>query len=239
MAESHHPNYGKIYATLLILLAISVAGPFVGIKWVTLIAAFGIAIIKANMVIQNFMHLKWERRIAKFVLTASLALLGVFYFGVAPDIMRHRGEHWVNDGAIAATARGIPRPDSMHLGEEEGPEGTEPPHVPPPEGAAAPAGGAAAAAAAFSPQQAFANNCTPCHGTGGQGNGVVAASLNPKPANFTDARFWTGRTDAELVKAIRDGGAAVGRSASMPAWSSLLTEQQATEMVAYLKTLRN
>jgi len=110
MSETHHPNYPKIYLTLVILLAISVAGPLVGIRWVTLIAAFGIAVVKADLVVQNFMHLKTERRIAKYVLGAALALMALFWFGIAPDVMEHHGDNWVNDAAIAATARGIAPP---------------------------------------------------------------------------------------------------------------------------------
>lgn len=107
MAEHRHPNYRKIYFTLLILLVISVAGPFLGIKWVTLLTAFGIAGVKANMVVQNFMHLKWEKRIVKFVLAVSLVLMALFWGGVAPDVMKHAGLRWTNDAAMAATARGI------------------------------------------------------------------------------------------------------------------------------------
>lgn len=238
MAASHHPNYKRIYLTLLILLVISVAGPFLGIRWVTIIAAFGIAVVKANMVIQNFMHLKWERRIAKYVLAAAVALLLLFYYGVAPDVQHHRGQHWVNDGALAATARGIPAPHEAGLGGHEEPaaDGTGSP-APHDSGAAAPA--PLPAAAGFDARAAFATNCSPCHGNGGAGDGVVAASLNPRPADFTDAAFWRSRPDAELVRAIREGGAAVGRSSSMPAWNSLLSEAQTRDMVAYLKTLRH
>ena len=63
-----HTNYKKIYFTLLGLLVVSVAGPFLGIVWVTLMTAFGIALVKANLVIQNFMHLKSERRLIKWML---------------------------------------------------------------------------------------------------------------------------------------------------------------------------
>lgn len=107
MAASHHPNYRNIYLLLLALLSVSVAGPFVGIKWVTLITAFGVAVIKANLVVQNFMHLKWERRLMKWVLSATLVLLFLFFFGVAPDVMKHDGRNWRNEAAVAATQRGI------------------------------------------------------------------------------------------------------------------------------------
>ncbi len=237
-AATPHINYRKIYITLVILLAISVAGPFTGVKWIMLITSFGIAIVKANLVVENFMHLKWERRIAKFVLAAALVLMAVFFFGIAPDVMRHTGQHWSNDAAIAAVNRGIPNPDSAGTPKEQRERAEEDRRLGlvPAAGTAAPA---AAAAGGFSPAATFAQNCTPCHGAQGQGNGPVAASLNPKPANFTSAAFWQGKADAELVKAIRQGGASVNRSASMPAWGSVIDADQATQMVAWLKTLRH
>jgi len=46
-AESHapHRNYVKIWAMLVGLLVVSVLGPMVGIRWITLIAAFGVALV--------------------------------------------------------------------------------------------------------------------------------------------------------------------------------------------------
>jgi hypothetical protein len=48
----HHVNYKKIYLTLLALLVVSVVGPFLGNIWITLITAFGIAIVKARPPLQ-------------------------------------------------------------------------------------------------------------------------------------------------------------------------------------------
>jgi caa(3)-type oxidase subunit IV len=236
MAETHHVNYRKIYITLLVLLVISVAGPFLGIKWVTILSAFGIAFVKANLVIQNFMHLKWEKRIAKYVLLASVALLLLFYYGIAPDVQKHTGQNWSNDAALAATARGIPDPHAPAAGHGDEPAARHEPD-------SARAGdtahdSAAAPAASFNPRVAYTTNCSPCHGAGGRGDGAVAASLNPRPADFTDPAFWRSRTDAHVFKVIREGGAAAGRSASMPACSSLLDSAQTTAMIAYLKSLR-
>ena len=59
MSEHAHPNYVKIWAILLGLLAVSVAGPFLGIWWVTLITAFGVALVKAYLVSANFM--RWRK----------------------------------------------------------------------------------------------------------------------------------------------------------------------------------
>ena len=88
-------NYVKIWATLLCLLVVSILGPFLGIKIVTLIAAFGIAIVKAYLVAKYFMHLNVEPRYAVYLLTTMLVLVLLFFAGTAPDVMKHEGTNWV------------------------------------------------------------------------------------------------------------------------------------------------
>lgn len=95
----HHTNYTKIYITLLVLLVVSIIGPELGIFWVTLVTAFGIALVKATMVIREFMHLKDERALIGWVLASSLLLMFLFFFGVAPDVMKHEGANWENIAA--------------------------------------------------------------------------------------------------------------------------------------------
>ena len=95
-AVSHgpHRNYVKIWATLTVLLVLSIAGPFLGIRVVTLIAAFGIALVKAYLVAKNFMHLDIERPIVHWMLAAMLVLMVLLYAGVAPDVQKSAGDHW-------------------------------------------------------------------------------------------------------------------------------------------------
>ena len=97
MSETHqHPNYLKICYWLLVLLAISVVGPMLEVPAITLITAFGIAIIKSFLVAANYMHLKFEKKIIWLLLILSLCLLGVFFFGTAPDIMMTKGDQWID-----------------------------------------------------------------------------------------------------------------------------------------------
>lgn len=98
-AEAHaHPNYVKVWAILLVLLAISVAGPEVGaatgIQAITLITAFGIAIVKAYLVCVNFMHLNVEKRYIVYMLTTCLVFMLLFFAAAAPDVMRFEGTNW-------------------------------------------------------------------------------------------------------------------------------------------------
>jgi len=221
MSDNHHVNYKKIYFWLLGLLVVSVAGPFIGIGWVTLLTAFGIALVKANLVIQNFMHLRWEKQLAKWVLISSLMLMALFMAGVAPDVMNHEGNNWENLAAQAAVERGI--------GDEHS------------EGGEAPDGGTVVVAAepgVFSPASQFNLICALCHGTAGDGTGAGGAAFDPPPGNFTDPAFWETRDDERIKTAIRDGGAAVGVSANMAPWGALFDDAQLDEMVEYVKSFR-
>ena len=91
----HEVNYVKIWAILLVLLVISITGPMLEIKIVTLITAFGIAIVKAYLVAKNFMHLNIEPRYAVYLLCTVLVFMLLLFAGSAPDVMKHEGRNWV------------------------------------------------------------------------------------------------------------------------------------------------
>jgi caa(3)-type oxidase subunit IV len=94
--EHHaHPNYVKIWAILLALLVVSVLGPMLEIKVVTLATAFGIAFVKAYLVAKNFMHVNIEKRYIAYMLTTCLIFMLLFFAGAAPDVMKHEGDQWV------------------------------------------------------------------------------------------------------------------------------------------------
>jgi len=93
-AEHAHPNYEKIYIYLLVLLLISFMGPFLEIRIVTLITAFGIAIVKAYMVAKNFMHVNVEPRFVVYLMSTMLVFMLLLFAGVAPDVMKFAGTNW-------------------------------------------------------------------------------------------------------------------------------------------------
>ncbi len=93
-AAHHHPNYVRIWGILLVLLIISIAGPFLEIRVVTLITAFGIAVVKAYMVAKHFMHLNVQPRYVVYLLSTVLAFMLLFFSGVAPDVMEAEGHNW-------------------------------------------------------------------------------------------------------------------------------------------------
>jgi caa(3)-type oxidase subunit IV len=124
--EHHeHPNYVRIWAILVVLLAASVLGPMVGIKVVTLITAFGIAVVKAYLVAKNFMHVNIEPRFVTYLLATMLVFMFLFFAGVAPDVMKFEGHNWVKPDADAKMALNAP---GVAHGEAEGHDAPEAAH---------------------------------------------------------------------------------------------------------------
>ena len=87
--------------------------------------------------------------------------------------------------------------------------------------------------AALRGQQVFAGHCVLCHGAQADGNGRAAALYNPRPANLRESD----KNDAYLGLIVRRGGAALGRSAAMPAWGTELGAAQIDDLVAYLRSI--
>lgn len=99
--EDHGAGYYvRIWGLLLVLLVISIIGPELGIQWVTLVTAFGIAIVKAWIVAAYFMHLNIEKRFINYLFGAMLLFMVVMFAGVAPDVMRTSGTRWENRSAL-------------------------------------------------------------------------------------------------------------------------------------------
>ena len=103
-AHVHHPNYVKIWAILCGLLVISVVGPMFGIQVVTLITAFGIAVVKAYLVAKNFMHIDIAARYVTYLVVTVLVFMLLFFAGTAPDVMQKEGTQWENPAWKAAAA---------------------------------------------------------------------------------------------------------------------------------------
>jgi caa(3)-type oxidase subunit IV len=98
--EHHGPSfYVKIYLVLLVLLVVSIIGPELNNRVLTLITAFGIAIIKALMVAAYFMHLKVEKKYIWYMLYSMLLMVCMFFLGTASDVMKPDGNNWTNDSA--------------------------------------------------------------------------------------------------------------------------------------------
>ena len=102
--QDHKQHYIKIWGILCALLVVSIIGPEMDemlpasiFIWVLLITAFGIAGVKAWLVIKHFMHLDKEPPIMWYLLITSLVFMVLFFatgignastFQMIPVIMR-------------------------------------------------------------------------------------------------------------------------------------------------------
>lgn len=136
-ADDHgQAYYVRIWAILLVLLIVSILGPilaphlefgFLKAWMITLMTAFGIAVVKAYLVAANFMHLNIEKRYISYLLATMLMLMLLFFAGVAPDVMKHEGQNWQNVAAQteierALEAEGAAAAHGEHAGEKAGGE---------------------------------------------------------------------------------------------------------------------
>lgn len=126
--EAHHTNYVKIWGILLILLVASVIGPMLGHPMLTLFTAFGIAFVKAFLVIKYFMHLTVEKKYIGFLLLVMLGFMLVFVAGVSPDVMKHEGTRWENTAAKEVVRKGLEAGEGAHGAHHGEPKPAAVPH---------------------------------------------------------------------------------------------------------------
>ena len=93
-ADHSEKHYIQIWFILLILLVVSVVGPMLEIQIVTLLTAFGIALVKAYLVVKHFMHLNLQPQFVTYLLTTALVFMLLFFAGTAPDVMKWDGSNW-------------------------------------------------------------------------------------------------------------------------------------------------
>ena len=72
--------------------------------------------------------------------------------------------------------------------------------------------------------------CTPCHGSGGKGDGPVSTKFVP-PADLSNADLQKGRTDGYWQSYLSAGGAV------MPSYAEALSPEERWHVVNFLRTL--
>jgi len=82
-------------------------------------------------------------------------------------------------------------------------------------------------------KQIFDKQCAACHGETGKGDGKMAAQVDPKPSDLTDADWKHGSTDGELYLVIHDGA----KNTAMKPYGSKLTAHQIWDVVNYVRSI--
>jgi high-affinity iron transporter len=79
----------------------------------------------------------------------------------------------------------------------------------------------------------FQENCSPCHGADGAGDGAESKRLGLTPANFTSPSFMRTETPDDFFNVVTLGR----RRSGMPAWGDALGVQERWDVVRYVWTL--
>jgi mono/diheme cytochrome c family protein len=74
--------------------------------------------------------------------------------------------------------------------------------------------------------------CLECHGPQGQGDGIKAPFLSPRPGNLVSAAT-SAKSDKDLLKIIANGRART----AMQAWKGQLSDEEQQEVLRYIRSL--
>lgn len=85
-------------------------------------------------------------------------------------------------------------------------------------------------------KQIYNAYCATCHSVNGNGDGPSAKWVKPIPRDFTACKLMRMYKDADLVRAIKDGGPAAYVSYNMPPWGAVLTDKQIKNVLAYVRS---
>jgi mono/diheme cytochrome c family protein len=79
--------------------------------------------------------------------------------------------------------------------------------------------------------QLYHENCAPCHGDTGKGDGDTGKIIKKKPANFTDAKLMGEETDGSLFWKMSEG------RGPMPSWKDELSDKERWQLVIFIRKL--
>jgi mono/diheme cytochrome c family protein len=79
--------------------------------------------------------------------------------------------------------------------------------------------------------QLYHENCAPCHGDTGKGDGDTGKIIKKKPANFTDEKLMSAETDGSLFWKMGEG------RGPMPSWKDELSDKERWQLVIYIRKL--
>ena len=79
--------------------------------------------------------------------------------------------------------------------------------------------------------QLYHENCAPCHGDTGKGDGDTGKIIKKKPANFTDDKLMSAETDGALFWKMSEG------RGPMPSWKDELSDKERWQLVIFIRKL--
>ena len=89
MSTAENRHYFIIWLWLIALVVLSLTSSWFLPKTQALALIFAVAVVKALLVVRNYMHLKNEKPIYYALLLVPLVFIIIFLFGLFPDFVYH------------------------------------------------------------------------------------------------------------------------------------------------------
>ena len=80
----------------------------------------------------------------------------------------------------------------------------------------------------------YDRSCTVCHGSEGEGDGILTKVYSLEPANHVNAEKMDRISNKAMVKLVTNGGAG---ASMMPGWKGILSKQEIDDVVSYIRLL--
>lgn len=86
----------------------------------------------------------------------------------------------------------------------------------------------------------FEGKCAKCHGADGDGKGKAGKSLDPRPTDFTSAKWQSDIKDVDVVEAITYGSKSTKLKISrkMPEFGTKLKKEQVLALVTVIRSFK-
>ena len=88
-AEARRPNYFLIWLWLIGLVLVSIGAGFLLPKGAAIFLIFLAALVKAVLVLLNYMHLKFEGPLFYAMVIIPLLIVAILVFALFPDFVTH------------------------------------------------------------------------------------------------------------------------------------------------------
>lgn len=89
MDTKNRPNYFRIWIWLVVLVIVSITASFVLPKSTALLLIFSVAVVKALLVVLNYMHLKYEKLLLYALAIVPLLIVAILIFALFSDFVFH------------------------------------------------------------------------------------------------------------------------------------------------------
>ena len=83
----------------------------------------------------------------------------------------------------------------------------------------------------------FYQQCVWCHADSTPAGPSNRSNVSPDPPLMNDGNILNKESDASLHKIIAMGGSAVGKSAMMPPYGAMLSEEEINDLIAYIRVI--